>query len=266
MKLKNLHLYFPNALTLTNLLLGCIGIIYAFDERYYIISQTGNQSGLYDTQEISSRLFTSSFLIFIAAIIDFADGFVARLLKAESEIGKQLDSLADVVTFGVLPGIMLYQLLERSYFAESGALFTSKLYMLPALLIPLAAAYRLARFNIGITSKEYFTGLATPAMALFVATLPLIYYTQSFGLHVYVINKYVLYIICIACSYLMISDIKMFSLKLNSWDIKSNLKLYIFLALCLASILCLQYTGIAVSFILYLLFSLFVIRFPETEE
>jgi CDP-diacylglycerol--serine O-phosphatidyltransferase len=110
-------------------------------------------------------------LLFIAAGIDFADGFIARLLKAESETGKQLDSLADVVTFGVLPGIMVYQLLERAYFLESGALYTSKLFMLPALLLPLAAAYRLARFNISNTSKVYFTGLATPAMGVFVATL-----------------------------------------------------------------------------------------------
>lgn len=267
MKLKHLHLYIPNALTLTNLLLGCIGIIYAFDERYYIISQVGKQSALYDTQEISSRLFTSSILIFIAALIDFADGFVARLLHAQSEIGKQLDSLADVVTFGVLPGIIIYQLLERAYFAETGALYTSKIYLLPALMLPLAAAFRLARFNTDTnTAKEYFTGLATPAMGLFIASLPLIYYTQAFGLHVYLTNKYVLYVIAVGFSYMMVSDIKMFSLKLKSWDIKSNIRLYLFLLLCLLSVIFFQFTGIALSLILYILFSLFVIRFPETEE
>ncbi len=266
MKLKNLHLYIPNALTLTNLLLGCVGILYAFDERYFIISDVGSKSGLFDTQEINSRLFTSSILIFVAALIDFADGFVARLLNAQSEIGKHLDSLADVVTFGVLPGIIVYQLLERAYFTESGALYTSKLYLLPAFLLPLASAYRLARFNVGNSSKEYFTGLATPAMGIFVASLPLIYYTNANGLSPYIINKYVLYAVAFIFSYLMISDVKMFSLKLKSWGVKENLRLYIFLLLCLISIVWFKYTGIAISLLLYILFSLFVIRFPDTEE
>jgi CDP-diacylglycerol--serine O-phosphatidyltransferase len=266
MKLKNLHLYIPNALTLTNLLLGCIGILYAFDERYFIISDMGNKSGLFDTHEINSRLFTSSIFIFIAAIIDFADGFIARMLHAQSEIGKHLDSLADVVTFGVLPGIIIYQLLERAYFTESGALYTSKLYLLPALLIPLAAAYRLARFNTGATSKEYFTGLATPAMGIFVATLPLIYFSNANGLGPYIINKYLLYAVACIFSYLMVSDIRMFSLKFKSWSLKENLRIYIFLISCAVLIVWFKYTGIALSLLLYILFSLFVIRFPDAEE
>lgn len=266
MKLKNIHHAIPNALTLTNLLLGCIGILYAFDERYFIISEVGKNSGLYDTHEINSRLFTSSILLFIAAGIDFADGFIARLLKAESETGKQLDSLADVVTFGVLPGIMVYQMLERAYFLESGALYTSKLFMLPALLLPLAAAYRLARFNVSNTSKEYFTGLATPAMGVFVATLPLIYITNANGLGDYTINKYVLYAVALFFSYLMVSKVKMFSFKINTFNLKENIRLYLFLLLCIVAIVWLKYTGIALSLMLYILFSLFVIRFPDTED
>ena len=266
MKLKNLHLYIPNTLTLTNLLLGCVGIIYAFDERYFLISEIGSYSGLYDTQEINSRIFFSSMIIIVAAVIDFADGFFARLLNAQSEIGKQLDSLADVVTFGVLPGMLLYQLLERAYFSETGALLTSKIYLLPALLLPLAAAYRLARFNIEPISKEYFRGLATPAMAFFVASLPLIYFTNSNGLGAYVINKYFLYAVALLFSYLMVSDIRMFSLKLKSWRIRENVAIYSFLGLCLISLAWLKYTGVAISLILYILFSIFIIRVPDVEE
>lgn len=105
----------PNLLTLLNLLLGCIGILYAFDERYFLL--TKSQHGVYQTYEISNRLFTSGICIMIAACIDFLDGFVARMLNAQSAIGKQLDSLADLVTFGVLPAIIYYQLLERSFFS-----------------------------------------------------------------------------------------------------------------------------------------------------
>jgi CDP-diacylglycerol--serine O-phosphatidyltransferase len=263
MKLKNIHLQIPNLLTLCNLFLGCIGILYAFDERYFVITKQG---GIYTTEEVSNRLFMSCFVIFAAAVVDFLDGFIARALKAGSEKGKQLDSLADVVTFGVLPGIILYQLLSRSYFADTEAMHTSKWHMVLALIVPLAAAYRLARFNVVETTKEYFTGLATPAMAIFVATLPLILLTNPFGLGQYTINKYLLNVLVVVLSYLMISDIKMFSLKLKSFSIKENIKQYVFLLLCIASVFIFKYAGVAISILLYIFFSLFVIRFKTQEE
>lgn len=267
MKLKNLHLLVPNALTLLNLLLGCIGIIYAFDERYFVISQNSNDvKSLSGTFEISNRLFFSSMCIFTAAVVDFLDGYVARALKAESELGKQLDSLADLVTFGLLPGIIYYQLLERTFFLESGALYTSKLWMLPALIIPLCAAYRLARFNVQTTSKEFFTGLAVPAQGIFAASLPLIYFYNFYGASEWMLNKWLLYSLIVLFGWLMISRIPMFSFKLSGFGWKGNEKIYAFLILSAALVAGLQFAGVAAAILLYILFSLFIIKPKEVQD
>jgi CDP-diacylglycerol--serine O-phosphatidyltransferase len=266
MKLKNIHLQIPNALTLLNLLLGCIGIVYAFDERYFIIENVSTNSGLYDVHEVSNRLFTSCFLLIAAAVIDFFDGFVARALNAQSELGKQLDSLADVVTFGVLPGIIYYQLLERSFFMETGALHTSKIWMIAAFLIPVAAAIRLGRFNIASHSKEYFIGLASPAQAIFAASLPLILITNNLGLAEWVINKYVLYALVIIMSYLMIAPIKLFSLKPKSFQVKENISIILLLLIGIISIIFFQYAGIAISILTYVALNIFMPLKDETTE
>lgn len=243
----------PNLLTLINLLLGCIGILYAFDERYFVLAK--NQEGIYQTYEISNRLFMSGFCILIAAALDFFDGFIARILNAKSEIGKQLDSLADMVTFGVLPGIIYYQLLERSFFMDAGALHTSKLYLLPAFTVTLAACWRLAKFNLDETQATGFLGLPSPASAIFAASLPLIYITNAYGLGNLLINKYVLYSLVLIFSYLMVSSVPMFSLKIKSFKWKENEWLYIFLLLSVAIIAWFKWTGVAVIILLYIILS-----------
>lgn len=248
-----LYKQIPNLLTLTNLLLGCIGILYAFDERYFVLGK--NQEGIYQTLEISNRLFISGFCIFIAAVIDFFDGFVARALNAKSEMGKQLDSLADMVTFGVLPGIIYYQLLERSYFMETGALHTSKLLLLPAFIVTLAACWRLAKFNLDENQSDRFLGLPSPASAIFAASLPLIYITNTLELGGLLVNKYVLYSLVFIFSYLMISSVPMFSLKIKSFKWKGNELLYTFLILSVAIILWFKWAGIASVILLYMIIS-----------
>src|SRR6185436_11676511 len=215
-----LYKQIPNFLTLTNLLLGCIGILYAFDERYFVLNK--NSEGIYQTFEISNRLFMSGFCIFIAAAIDFFDGFLARALKAHSQMGEQLDSLADLVTFGVLPGIIYYQLLQRSFFMDEGALLTSKIWLLPAFLISLGACWRLAKFNIDERQTSSFIGLPTPANAIFAACLPLIYMTNAFGIGDWMINKYILYALILLFSYLMVSSVPMFSFKTKGFAWKGN--------------------------------------------
>ncbi|HZG01521.1 MAG TPA: CDP-alcohol phosphatidyltransferase family protein [Chitinophagales bacterium] len=266
MKVKNLHLFVPNALTLLNLFLGCIGIVYAFDERYFVIAQKGNVESLASTFEVNSRLFISAMCVFTAAAVDFLDGYVARALKAESVLGKELDSLADVVTFGVLPGMIYYQLLERSFFLETGALYTSKAWLLPAFLIPLGAAYRLARFNVQTTSKEYFTGMAAPAQGLFAASLPIIYFYNTFGASEWMLNKWLLYGLVALFTWLMVSRIPMFSFKLAGYQWKGNEKIYVFLILCAALVASLQFAGVAAAILLYIVFALFVIKPVEAEE
>lgn len=266
MSLKNIHLYIPNGLTLLNLLLGCVGIIFAFDERYFVVSQTAGASSLASTFELSNRLYISSMCVFTAAVVDFLDGYVARALKAESLIGKELDSLADVVTFGVLPGIIYFQLLERALFLDSGALNFDRIWLYPSLLIPLCAAYRLARFNVVETSKLFFTGIATPAQALFAASLPVIYYYNTYNASEWLMNLWVLYAMIVLFSWLMVSNIPMFSFKLAGYKWKGNERIYVFLILCAALISTLQFTGVAASIILYIIFSFFVIRPSDSDQ
>lgn len=151
--MKKLKYIVPNTLTLANLLCGCMGIVYAFSE----------------------HMLRASLCVGIALLADFLDGFTARLLNARSELGKQLDSLADMVTFGVLPGIMLFQMISigfGEYFTEipeRDHLFAASL----GFLIPLFAALRLGKFNIDEKQGDHFLGLPTPAVALLIASFPL---------------------------------------------------------------------------------------------
>src|SRR5205085_10707633 len=107
--------------------------------------------------------------IFIAAVIDFLDGFLARLMKAPSEMGKQLDSLSDVVSFGVAPGVILYQLLRLGFAQNENGLDTPFIALLPAFIFSAAAAWRLAKFNISTDQGDSFRGVPTPAAGLVVA-------------------------------------------------------------------------------------------------
>src|SRR5205085_10548499 len=112
------------------------------------------------------------------AAVDFFDGFIARLFKSSSEMGKQLDSLADLVSFGVAPGLILYQLLRISYAQQENGLEVSIVWLLPAFLIPCAAAWRLAKFNLDSEQQNSFKGVPAPAVGLLVASFPLIIHFQ----------------------------------------------------------------------------------------
>lgn len=232
--IKSVVKQIPNLLTLTNLFLGCAGIVYV----------------------LSGMSYMASYFIFIAAVIDFCDGFAARLLNASSPIGEQLDSLADCVTFGVLPGCIFFNFLEQSYAADSDALNTGIIFMLPAFLISVFSALRLARFNVDEKQKENFIGLPTPACAIFTATLPLIYLTNQYGLAAWLSNKWLLYLLIIVLSYLLVSPLNMFSLKFKTYDYKSNEIRYIFLIASAVLIFTLGYTGMAAVILLYIILSI----------
>jgi len=154
----------PNLFTLLNLFLGATAII--------LILQTGqtiafiNNEG-YTMVDLPEKITWGALLIFLAAIVDFLDGFVARLLKATSPMGKQLDSLSDVVSFGVAPALIIYQLLRISYAQEENGLDISIAFLLPALIIACAAAWRLAKFNLDEAQQYSFKGLPSPALVLF---------------------------------------------------------------------------------------------------
>ena len=245
--------FIPNLLTLSNLFLGCIAIVFILQTGETLVMQ--NDQGTWLAQ-MPEKIWWGSACIGLAAVIDFFDGFVARWLKAESPLGKQLDSLADVVSFGVAPGMILYQLLRLSFIQEETALDTSMTTLLPAFLFPCAGAYRLGRYNIETTSGTGFTGVPIPAAGLVVASLPLIVVYNYFGSTSLLLNKWVLYIIILLLSWLMVSRLPMLALKFNSPSVKNNLPAIILIAIGLLAALLLKWLAVPVIFVVYILVSL----------
>lgn len=207
-------------------------------------------------------LVTTAYLIFVAAIFDFIDGFAARLLHVKSPIGKELDSLADVVSFGLVPGVILFSLLR---FSLNGSIISGHVvFYVPfiAFLIPLFSALRLANFNIDERQTHNFIGLPTPANAILVASFPLILFKEpgvlSFDpafIRSLLTNTYFLIAITILLSYLLVATIPLMSLKFQSMRWTENQTRYIFLILSLVLILLLFYAAIPVIILLYFVLS-----------
>lgn len=242
----------PNLFTLLNLVFGCIAII--------CILQTGQtilyiEPGGFSSVDLPEKIALASIFIFAAALVDFFDGFLARLLRANSEMGKQLDSLADVVSFGVAPGLILYQLLRISFAKETDGLEISIVSLAPALLVPCAAAWRLAKFNIDTTQQYSFKGLPTPAAGITIASLPLIIHFQQFGLHETLLNKWLLYAIIFLLSFLMVSRLSLLSLK-SPGGLKKNTPVIILAVVALVAAFSLKWVAIPVVFLAYVIVSL----------
>ncbi len=204
-------------------------------------------------------LDVAAYLVGAAAIFDFLDGAVARILHVKSEIGKQLDSLADMVTFGVVPGFVMYQLLTTSIFETYGLLLTSDPKWNLAfigLLIPVFSALRLAKFNIDTRQTDSFIGVPTPANTIFISSLPLllIFQPDSF-FAVYLHNLYVLIAITGVCCLLMVSEIPLFSLKFKNLSWKDNKLRFLFLLSALLLIVFFTFTGLPLVIILYVALS-----------
>ena len=223
----------PNIITITNLSLGLYSIILIF---------IGN-------------LYLSGILIFICLFLDFLDGLFARILNVKSELGKQLDSMADLITFGVAPGFILFQLI---YYSQTNKylldiLSINSLYIaLAGMLIPIFGAIRLAKFNIDEKQKNSFIGLPIPAVGIFIASLPLNKYSLF-------INTGSLVIISIILSVLLISKIPFFSLKISKGEtIKSRLKIIRITLILISVILFVSFyfTSIPFIIILYIILSI----------
>ncbi len=227
---RNLHRLknqFPNILTSFNLIFGCLSIIAALD----------------------NRLTDASIFIAFAAVLDFFDGFAARALNAHSEIGKQLDSLADVVSFGVAPGMIFY-MLEKEYFIGF------EFFAFLAFLIPVFSALRLAKFNIDTRQSDSFIGLPTPANAIFISAIPFVMIHDSFGTAFLFQNQYFLIFFPIFSAVILISELPLIALKFKNFNWGVNKSRYIFLALSLVSIISFQYLGIIISILLYIIVSI----------
>ncbi len=181
-------------------------------------------------------------LIALAAVFDFFDGFTARLLHAVSPLGKELDSLSDAVSFGLAPGMVLYNMLVQ-YEPESGVAYI-------AMLIPVFGALRLAKFNVSTDQSTTFTGLPIPANAIF-----WIGFTNFYAEHHADVPVLVVAVLVVALSLLMVCNLRMFSLKLHSLSVKENYKQYL---LVLAFVLCVGFcgvTGLAWAILFYIVLS-----------
>jgi CDP-diacylglycerol--serine O-phosphatidyltransferase len=251
----------PNIFTLLNLFFGCMAIVFTLQTNSVIIYMNDQFNTSFNIPE---KISWAAICIFIAALIDFLDGFVARLLKATSNMGKQLDSLSDVVSFGVAPAMILYQLLQFSYAREVNGLDVSIIWLIPAFILAGAGAYRLARFNLDTDQQYSFKGVPIPAIGLTVASFPLILHFNSInGVNALIINKWFLYGTIVVLSYLMVSNLRIMSLKFADYKLKNNIPKIILLAVAIIAALFLQWIAVPVVFIVYILLSL---TGPKTIE
>ncbi len=243
----------PNLFTLLNLVFGCLAIVVTM-QNGIIIQYAADGTQLIDIPE---RIWMASLFIGIAAVVDFLDGFVARLFKAASEMGKQLDSLADVVSFGVAPSMILYQFLRMSIAREEDGLNTSLIWLVPAFILAAAGAWRLARFNIDNSQSFGFKGVPIPAAGIVVASLPLIYWNNHNQFVVDLLfNKWFVYGLIIFLSWLMVSKLPMMALKFKDYTIKNNLPKIILLAVAVIAAVFFQWFAVPIVFIVYIILSL----------
>ncbi|WP_439506927.1 CDP-diacylglycerol--serine O-phosphatidyltransferase [Sediminibacterium sp.] len=248
----------PNLFTLVNLFLGATAILYILQPG---LTYDASGEGLVSIPE---KMMIASWLIFGAAIIDFLDGFVARWMNCSSEMGKQLDSLADVVSFGVAPGLMIVQFLRFSYASTEGGLDISMAFVLPALIVPCAGAYRLARFNLDQSKSTGFKGIPIPAAGIFIASFPLVnwYATDAWILDL-LLNKWLWYGLIVLLSAGMVSTIPMLALKFSGLSFKKILPFLIILFIAVTVAFLFGWLAISAGFIAYVILSLL---FKPTES
>jgi CDP-diacylglycerol--serine O-phosphatidyltransferase len=234
----------PNFITSLNVLCGSVAVVFI----------------------LKGVLTTAVLLIMLAAVFDFLDGMSARILKAYSPIGKELDSLADMISFGLAPGLLMFKLLEISIFKEnivpdlqSNLSMPQLLVLGSAFVIPIFSALRLAKFNVDERQTSSFIGLPTPANALFISALALIREHGTLpAVDDVLLSVPVLLGITFLFSYLLISEIPMFSLKFKNLSWKSNKVQYIFIFCSILLVATMQLYGISLIVLLFIGISIFL--------
>ncbi len=254
----------PNLFTLLNLVCGCIAIVFILQTGQSLV-ELNEEQGTYDPL-FPEKMGWGALFIFFAAVVDFFDGFLARMMRVCTDKGKQLDSLSDVVSFGVAPGIILYQLLRLGYAKSEGGLDVWLAYLLPAFIFTCAVAWRLAKFNVSTNQSDSFKGVPSPAAGLVVASFPLIiwcYNTDpeswktSLNIPQYLINVWFLYAVIILLGYLMVCNRNFIAIKFKDYSFKNNQLKYILLIISVICLVALQWLAVPVIFVLYLVFSAF---------
>jgi CDP-diacylglycerol--serine O-phosphatidyltransferase len=244
----------PNIFTLLNLFFGCMALVAILQPG--LTTTLDQESGL-ELITVPENIYWGAVFIGIAAVIDFLDGFVARLLKASSALGAQLDSLADVVSFGVAPGMIVYQFLRLSFAQHEDGLDISTLWLLPAFIIPCAGAYRLARFNVDTEQSYGFKGVPIPAAGLVIAAFPLIYWygDQPWMIRL-MANEWFWYAVILVISYLMVSTLPMLALKFQGATINKLMPFIILAVIALVAGVLVGWLAVPVTFIAYVIVSL----------
>ena len=218
--------HIPNLLTISNLICGCIALYFTF----------------------KGELVFTAYLIGFAAIFDFMDGAAARLLNVSNPIGKELDSLADMVSFGLVPGSVVFHLLEESPLSQ---------YSFMALIIPIFSAYRLAKFNVDENQNENFIGLPTPANCLVFVSIPLITTFNSESIIAYLFEiPEILLIITIIMSLGLVSKINMFSLKFKNLKFQDNKFRFFLIIMSIILLTWLEFSAIPIIILLYVMMSI----------
>jgi CDP-diacylglycerol---serine O-phosphatidyltransferase len=222
--------HIPNFITLLNLFCGCIAVVF--------ISE--------------SNFLMAFYFVCLGIFLDFFDGFFARLFKVSSPLGLQLDSLADMVTSGVVPGYVMYSLLLTTQDPTSPNMIIPYL----GFIVTLGSCYRLANFNIDTRQTDSFIGLPTPANALFILSLPLVLkYSDSLVVFEILSNHWFLLLITLFSAFILNAEIPLFSLKIKDFTFKKNALQIVFLSLSVLLLIFLQYLAIPLVIILYVLLS-----------
>lgn len=222
----NLLKHIPNAITLGNLLCGCFAIIFA----------------------LNGDIVNAALLMGAAAILDFFDGFAARLLKVSGELGKQLDSLADMVSFGVVPGFIFFYISRSSFGEES-------LWPYLSFFIIIFSAVRLAKFNIDTRQTDQFIGVPTPANAMFIGSLALVLQHDTYGLTEIIQHHTFLIVFPILSAYLLVANFPLIALKFKHFSFKGNEQRFILIGTSLFSIIVFKFAGVTFAIILYIIIS-----------
>ncbi len=226
----NIKKHIPNLITLLNLFCGCIAVVFVAELNFEM----------------------AFYFVCLGIFLDFFDGFFARLFKVSSPLGLQLDSLADMITSGIVPGYVMFSLLLKAQDPAAPLLIVPYL----GFIITLGSCYRLANFNIDTRQTDSFIGLPTPANALFILSLPLVLaYSNSLVIFDILTNQWILLTITLFSAYILNAEIPLFSLKIKDFTFKKNALQVVFLSLSVLLLISLQYLGIPLVIITYVLLS-----------
>jgi CDP-diacylglycerol--serine O-phosphatidyltransferase len=237
----NLKKHLPNLITLLNLLSGCIALVFASNANFEM----------------------AFFFVSLGIFFDFFDGFFARLFQVSSPLGLQLDSLADMVTSGVVPGFVMFQMISNCVDSEPSLVYLPYL----GFIITLGSCYRLANFNIDTRQTDSFIGLPTPANALFILSLPLILKnSDSLVLLEMLTNQWFLLFIIGLSAFILNAEIPLFALKIKKFNLKDNALKLLFLLISMLLLVFLQFAGVALVIVFYVVLSIITNKFKSNQS